>query len=439
MGNAPPRFGRLAILAGGGDLPRMIAAQAAAAGTLIHIVAIEGAAEHALTAAYPHTWVNLGQARRMFTALRGPADAPTPNVMIIAGAVRRPDILRLRPDRGTLPLVAELLKLITAGGDDALLTRAIGIFERQGLTVVGIEEVAPALLLGSGVLGTVTPDAAATRDMDRAADLIAAIGDLDVGQAVAVADGAVLAIEGAEGTDRMLQRLVTVAHGRRSILLKAPKPGQERRVDLPTIGPLTIAAAAPAGVRGIAVIAGSSVGLEADEMRRQADAAGLFLVGRPPSRHTIGPPAVTAVASPEPLLLGLTSRRLRPADRADVVRGTEVVTRLAPFATGHTAVVTRGHVLAVGAAEAPVQVIERATGLSQWGIGRFAGRRGMAVVRWDAAGGPALGVLDRVAAARLAGLALVTTAATPRPVADDWIARATALRLALIHVVSPWR
>jgi UDP-2,3-diacylglucosamine hydrolase len=404
----PIQGGRVAILAGGGELPLAIAASVVARGGHVHMVAIEGEAGPDVTA-YPHTWVNLGAARRMMSALKGPSDAPQPNVMIIAGAVSRPDLFKLRPDWGLVSLLAQALRLITAGGDDALLTRAIGIFERQGLTVVGVHDLAPELLIPSGALGVRTADAGALHDIATAAAVLRALGGLDVGQGVVVSDGHVLAIEGVEGTDRMLTRVAALVGTSGGILYKAVKPGQERRVDLPTIGARTVSNAIAARLHGIAIVAGETLALQRQLMTETADAAGLFVCGvaqAPPS-----PP--TAVAEPPPWRL-IGGCRARAADLEDARQCAKAVMRLAAFKTGEAAIAVRGHVLAVSAAEGPLAMLERVPSLGQWGLRRLSGRRGALVIRCQPS--PDLRLLAACFAAarkaRLAGVGLLISGAT---------------------------
>lgn len=401
---SPPRH--VAILAGGGDLPLQIAASVSARGGAVHIVAIRGEAD-ASVEAYPHTWVNIAGARRMFSALQPPAGAD--GVMVIAGAVTRPDLLKLRPDFGIIRVLVQVLGLITAGGDDALLTRAIRIFEREGLTVVGVQDVTPELLIGEGVLSAARPDAAAHADITRGQAVLAALGGLDVGQAIVVEDGKVLAIEGVEGTDRMLARL---AEGRqangRAVLLKAPKPRQERRVDLPTIGAKTVARAREAGIRGIAVVAGEAIGLQRSKMVATADAHGMFIAGVP----TV---PTTDIAAHRGAIRSTRGHTPRPGDIADMQKAFDAVHRLAPYDTGAAAAVVRGHVIAVSAAEGPHGLLQRASSLSQWGLRRFAGRRGAVAVRLDAKFtlADAESLLPNIARAGFAALALVQTDAPP--------------------------
>ena len=149
---------RISILAGGGRLPLMIAESIAARGLSVHIVAIEGEADPAI-AGFPHTWVNWGEIGRMVDTLRGQGGEE----LVIAGAVRRPDLWKIRPDAGFFKSLPQIL-LLMAGGDDSVLTRVVRFFEKKGLRVRGAHEVAPDLLAGAGPIGSVEIGRASCRE-----------------------------------------------------------------------------------------------------------------------------------------------------------------------------------------------------------------------------------------------------------------------------------
>lgn len=160
--------------------------------------------------------------------------------------------------------------------------------EDNGVRVVGIDDVAPELLVPKGVLGHRQPAAGDHADIARGLQMMAALGPFDVGQAVVIAGQHVLAVEAAEGTDQMLQRIADLRRQGRvtapagsGVLVKALKPGQDRRVDLPSIGPRTIENVARAGLAGIAVTAGSTIIADAAEVIAAADSAEIFVVGVP--------------------------------------------------------------------------------------------------------------------------------------------------------------
>jgi DUF1009 family protein len=204
--------------------------------------------------------------------------------VVLAGAMVRP---RLDPslfDVATAQLVPRLLAAMQAG-DDATLRAVVAVIEEAGLVVHGAAEVAPALVPGAGVLGAVAPGAQDRADVARAAAVVEALGAADVGQGAVVAQGLCLAVETLPGTDAMLDWVAAVAGalrppGARGVLWKAPKPGQDLRVDMPAIGPETVARAAAAGLGGIAWAAGGVLVLDRAATVAEADRRGLFLWAR---------------------------------------------------------------------------------------------------------------------------------------------------------------
>ena len=272
--------GPLGIIAGRGPLPCVVAASAAARGLPLHIVAIRGEAREEIER-FPHTWVKWGEIGKMFGAL----DKNGCGDLVIIGGVNRPNFSNVKFDLGaikTLPFILSLGK----GGDDHVLSRVVRFFETKGYRVHGAGDVAPELLAGEGVLGDKAPSAEDKADIETAFRVVSALGRLDVGQAAVVARGHVLAVEAAEGTDAMLARcaelreLGKTRRDRAGVMVKAPKPGQEERVDLPTIGPETMLKAAAAGLAGVAVAAGRVLMAERAATIEAANQHGLFLVGK---------------------------------------------------------------------------------------------------------------------------------------------------------------
>src|SRR5689334_6949129 len=342
----PPRgrrtMTRIGILAGGGRLPLTIAESATARGETVHIVGIEGEADKAI-AAFPHTWVNWGQIGRMVETLRREGGER----MVIAGGVTRPDLWRLRPDGGFFRNLPYIMRLLV-GGDDSVLSRVVRFFEHNGLHVVGVHEVAPDLLAAAGPMSSASLGTADLADAELGFAVRHALASVDAGQAVVVARGKVLAIEGAEGTDAMLQRVAALAQPhdasapadeRAGVLAKGPKPGQELRVDMPAVGPRTVEQVAAASLAGAVVEAGAVLVLDRAEAIAIADVRRCALYGLP---GVLTPPAAPG-AVPQRRRTGRVVGRKRPGrrDADDIERGLAAVERLSPFVTGRSVVVVR--------------------------------------------------------------------------------------------------
>jgi len=278
---APAGDGPLAIIAGGGTLPSALAAAALAKGRPVHVLGIRGEAEQSISR-FPHTWLKWGEVGKLFVTL----DEQGCRDLVIIGAVTRPDLANVKFDFGAIRNLPFLLSL-GVGGDDHVLSSVVRFLEGKGYRVRGAGEVAPELLVGKGTLGAKAPSPEDRADIDLGFRVVAALGRLDIGQAAIVNKGRVLAVEAAEGTDAMLARcaeLRQASAGRRrglsGVLVKAPKPGQEERVDMPTIGPDTVEKAARAGLAGIAVAAGKLLIADRAAAIAAADAKGVFLFGQ---------------------------------------------------------------------------------------------------------------------------------------------------------------
>ena len=265
----------LGIIAGGGTLPGQVAASAQAAGRRVFIAGLEGYAEPAVLVGYPHQFYRLGAAGAMIRAFRerGCTD------LVMIGPVKRPSFLSLRPDAEGAKLLARIGKAAFLG-DDGLLAAIVRVLSEEGFRVLGAHEILTDALAPDGLLTRRGPDAQAMADIKRGMDVLKVTGEADIGQACVVQQGLVLALETVEGTDAMLLRIPSVARpGPAGVLVKIAKPQQERRADLPTIGPDTMRHVLSAGLRGVAFEAGGTILAERRQTIEIADAAAVFLIG----------------------------------------------------------------------------------------------------------------------------------------------------------------
>ncbi|HKF10884.1 MAG TPA: UDP-2,3-diacylglucosamine diphosphatase LpxI [Xanthobacteraceae bacterium] len=275
----PADDGALAIICGGGTLPFAVADAVTKHGRRVVLFAIRGWADATRVAAYRHYWAAVGQ----FGAFCRLARREGCRDVVFIGSMVRPAIWQIRLDFKTLRLLPRIFGMFR-GGDDQLLKGVAAIFEEHGFRLVGAHAVAPEILMPEGALGHERPNDRDRADIAKGLALLNAASPFDVGQAVVVADARVLAIEAAEGTDRMLARITElrqsgrIASGR-GVLVKAAKRNQDRRLDLPSIGPQTVEGAAQAGLAGIAVVAGSTIVAEPAQIGATADRAGLFVLG----------------------------------------------------------------------------------------------------------------------------------------------------------------
>ena len=274
----PAGGGPVAVLAGSGRLPLELVEQLRAAGRDHRILAFRGFADGALRR-QAHAVCDLLDPGAVLARLEGwSASAVT-----LVGAVGRPGPPALLGAFAAYRNRVELRSLV-ARGDDHLLRGAVRLLEEHGYRVVGAHELAPGLAVPADFRG-----GAPVAEEDRAAiatalTLLETFSAYDIGQAAVVERQRVLAVEGPEGTDRMLRRVAALRRSwfRRAreggVLVKAAKRGQDLRVDMPAIGPRTVLEAKRAGLSGIAVGARSTLVLDRDETVRTAERAGLFVI-----------------------------------------------------------------------------------------------------------------------------------------------------------------
>jgi DUF1009 family protein len=228
-----------------------------------------------------HATVDLLDLKTIMSTL----DGWQPRAVSLVGAVRRPGFSALLGAYSLLRNMHEVKDIITRG-DDQVLRGAVMLLEERGHRVVGAHELAPDLVASQTFRGALEPGEDDRQAIAVGLNLLTSVSAFDIGQAAIVARKHVLAIEGPEGTDRMLRRVRGLRQSwfglRRAkeggVLIKAAKRGQDLRVDMPTIGPKTVREAAEAGLSGIAIGAGSTFVLEQEETLRIADRLGLFLV-----------------------------------------------------------------------------------------------------------------------------------------------------------------
>ena len=271
------------VIAGGGAMPFAVAESLAARGIVTVLFPLRGACDPVRVEKFRHRWISVGQLGRATRLFReeGCRD------LIFIGTLMRPSLSEIRFDIKTLRLLGNVIRAFR-GGDDHLLSGVGRLLEQDGFHMVGIKDVAPDLLMPEGCITRAWPSGNATTDIERGRAVLAALGPFDIGQAVVVIDGHVVAVEDIEGTDGLLQRVARLrsegrirAASRRGVLVKAPKSGQDLRFDLPTIGPRTVEGVAAAGLSGVAVIAGNTIAAEPQAMIELADAKYLFVIGLP--------------------------------------------------------------------------------------------------------------------------------------------------------------
>jgi len=267
---------KLGIIAGGGRMPALLVEACLKSGRPFFVLALEGHTDPELLTDIPHKIVRLGAVGDAIKTLK----KEHAEEVIMAGHVSRPSLSSLRPDFTATMLIAKHGTGLFSG-DDALLSAIVHFMEGEGFTVVGMEDVLAHLLAPTGILGKHTPGKQQLDDIARGMKAAKMLGELDIGQAVVVENNYILAVEAAEGTAALLERCANLPQHEagKGVLVKAKKPAQDSRADLPTIGKDTIEQAHRAGLAGIAVEAGGSIILDLPQVIENANARGLFLIG----------------------------------------------------------------------------------------------------------------------------------------------------------------
>ncbi len=272
---------KVGLLAGSGRLPNAVAAGALEQGYELYIAQVNG--DKTIDA--EGDIYGIGEFGRITKDFK----AAGVTHVCFAGIVERPDFKRLKPDfKGLTRLPGAVLA--ARDGDDALLRYVVGSFEKEGFDVLSPQQLCASILAPAGHIGQHKMEKADRDDAEQAMKIAREIGALDIGQGAVVCRGLTLAVEAQEGTDAMLRRVATLPSDIRGtpdvpcgVLAKMVKPGQDDRVDLPTIGPETVRLAIAAGLAGIIVEAERAFVIDREELVTLADEANLFVVGLPGS------------------------------------------------------------------------------------------------------------------------------------------------------------
>ena len=281
----------IGILAGGGQLPFLVADGARRQGQRVAAVGYSGNADPALAGRVDaYSELKLGQLGKLIAFFK--AEGVTR--VVLAGSINKPRALDIRPDMRAMKLIMRL----ATRGDDSLLRAVAGELESEGMAVVSALDLVPALAAPAGVLTRKKPSKEQWEDLRYAWPRAKALGRMDIGQALAVRERMVVAVEGLEGTDSCIARAGTLAPG--CVLVKIVKPEQDLRFDLPSVGLKTLETMATAGVACLGIEAGRSLFFDRTAALDLAHSAGLCVVG----------------LTPEVLGLPGDGERLDPADPA---------------------------------------------------------------------------------------------------------------------------
>ena len=264
----------LCVIAGGGILPRKLADNFDPSGDRIFFLAFRNVTDPEVVAGRHHEWLELGEVQKAIDAMhRNNVDK-----VVMAGPIQRPALSSLALDIRALKMLAK--GGLKAFGDDGLLSLVAKEIEKEGIKVIGIEQILSGVLMKEGLLAGPAPTKISWDDIKRGLQVLNSLGPCDVGQSIAVQEGIVLAIEAIEGTDQMIERAGSLQRNVSGpILIKISKTNQDKRVDLPTAGPETINNAIRSGFQGLALEANNSLLLDKDRVIEIAEKNSFFVIG----------------------------------------------------------------------------------------------------------------------------------------------------------------
>lgn len=268
---------KLGIIAGGGRLPALVAESCEKKGIACFVIGFEGQTDEAFMKGRPHLRTSLGHVGKVIKTLK----AENVRDLVLIGSIRRPGFLELKPDWKGMEILSRIG--IKALGDNDLLSLLRGELEAEGFRVHGAHRFVDDMLMPEAVLGQILAGEDVRADIALGFRVSQALGALDIGQAVVVQQGIVLALEAAEGTDALIERAGALQKkGRGAILVKTCKPQQDMDLDLPAIGPETVRKAHESGLAGIALHAGHAFIIDRDEVAKMADRYRMFVIGITP-------------------------------------------------------------------------------------------------------------------------------------------------------------
>lgn len=270
----------LGVIAGAGRFPFMVVEGAKQAGRDVVVVALRGLADARLAGAADHfRWAGLARMGAWIRVLRrhGVRQA------VLAGYVRKEvmygrfRLLKLLPDWTSIRLW-----FLTVGDkrNDTVLSAVADALCDRGIVLQDVTRHCADALAAEGRIAGPPPSKQIEADIEFGWRIAKELGRLDIGQAVAVREMEVIAVEAIEGTDRMIERAGTLCPRGGWTLVKVAKPNQDMRFDVPTIGPETIQRLHRHGARALAVEAARTVIVDRQHVADLADAAGITILAR---------------------------------------------------------------------------------------------------------------------------------------------------------------
>ncbi len=267
---------KIAIIAGNGDLPKIIIKKLQEQQRAFLVILIKGEKSNQDFLDFDHKIIGFGEISRIINILK----TEQIQELVFAGGVTKPSMSGMKVDIKGAVLLSKILgnKFF---GDDNLLSTIIGFFEKEGFKIVAVNQVVDDLLAKSGVMGKVKPNLSAQSDIEIGKNALQIMSELDMGQAIVVQQKQIIAMEAVEGTDQLIKRSSNLqfSQGQKAVLVKMKKQNQNTKIDLPALGVQTIQNLADSGFCGVAVEANSCLIINQTAVISLADNLGLFIIG----------------------------------------------------------------------------------------------------------------------------------------------------------------
>jgi len=265
------------VIAGNGRFPIIALETARRQGDEAVAIAIkEEASPEVERAAQRCYWVSLGELSRLIEICKSEGIAQ----IMMAGQVKHAKIFSsIRPDWRLVKLLAGLMHKNT----DSLIGAVAKVLQDEGIQLVDSTLLLKRLLASSGAITKRKVDSDEQRDIDYGRRIAHALAGLDLGQSVAIAERACVALEAMEGTDAMLRRAASLVEGKRLTLVKASSRRRHLLFDVPVIGPQTIDVMIETNTTALAVDAGRTLMLDKEDILAKADASNIAILGMEPS------------------------------------------------------------------------------------------------------------------------------------------------------------
>lgn len=264
---------KIGLIAGGGQFPLLLAKSAVNQGYQVFAAGFHGETSQELASRVTgFTMLHLGQINRLIRFFQD----HHVHKAVMAGTIRKTNIFKdIKPDFKAFSFIAKTL----VTHDDAVLSSLADLFAKEGIQIVSSTWLMPELISPRGCWTRKKPDRSQKKDIQVGWNIAQAVGRLDIGQCVVVANGTVLAVEAVEGTDAAIARAGDLSMKSGAVVVKRCKPSQDLRFDLPATGLATVETMIRAGAGVLALEAGKSVVFDRREMVDLANQHGISILG----------------------------------------------------------------------------------------------------------------------------------------------------------------